>query len=115
MVQCPDVDMYIWILFLFLLSEVTPGSDRENTTVMGGKDLPPMTILEGNFVHTTMKPNHPSINEFYPQLYAKLAGLMDSETIYMCFEEWEKQTRRYQEVCFLLSGTLELSAKSSCS
>ena len=54
---------------------------------MGGKDLPPMTVLEGNFVHTTMKPNHPSKNEFYLQLYAKLAGLMDSETIYMCFEE----------------------------
>ena len=63
--------MYVSMLFLFLLSEVTPGSDRENTTVMGacsiaGQDLPSMTAFQGNFGETTYKPNHPSNYEFYP-------------------------------------------------
>ena len=111
--------VYTNVIFLFLLSEVTPGSDKENMTVMGacsvaGQDLPPMTVFQRNFVHTSWKPNHPSNYEFYLYLYAKQPGCMDSDTFYKCFEECEKQTRWYQEVCILLPGTLELGAKSSC-
>ena len=113
MVQFLIVDTYIWLLVLFLSSQVTPGADRENTTVMAacsaaGQVLPPMIVFQGKFVQTTWKPNHPSNYEFYPWLYANQSGWMDSDTFYKWFEEWEKQTRQYQEVCILIPGTLEL-------
>ena len=101
------------MIILFLSSQVTPGADRENTTVMAAcsaarQVLPPMIVFQGKFVQTTWKPNHPSNYEFYPWLYANQSGWMDSDTFYKWFEEWEKQTRQYQEVCILIPGTLEL-------
>ena len=89
---------------LFLIIQVSPGSDCENTTVLttcsgSGKFLPPMVVFPGQHVQTTWKPDIPSNHKNYPWIYANKTGWMDSSTFFKWFEEFEQKARTFKKVC----------------
>lgn len=112
---------------------MNPGADRENTTIMAavsasGRKLPPMIIFEGAHVQTTWRPEILKNSPNYPWLYANKSGWMDSETFYRWFEEWEKQTRSFEDnvleprlliydghLSHLWYGTIELAREKKVS
>ena len=80
--------------------QVTPGSDRENTTVLAtcsaaGKALPPLIIFSGMSVQTTWRPNIPLHDENYPWQYATKSGWMEYEIFYKWFKLFEEKTRTF--------------------
>ena len=84
-----------------------PGSDRENTTVMGacnaaGRDLPPMVIFEGLQVQSTWRPKVKPDAAYYPWIFSNKSGWMNSETFYKWFEKFEEETRVYKKVCIYI-------------
>ena len=88
-------------MYYFNFSQVNPGADRENTTVMAavpasGRKLPPMIVFQGQFVQTTWRPNIARDPEPYPWLYANPSEWMTSDTFFKWFKEWEKVSRSYK-------------------
>ena len=97
--------IYLKIFFFNnpFFQQVTPGADRENTTVIAacstaGQYLPPIIVFMGKFVQTTWKPNHRAYYDNYPWLYANPSGWMDSDTFFKWFEEWEIKTTVFKVV-----------------
>ena len=82
--------------------QIVTGSDRDNTTVLAavsasGVALPPLIIFQAKQVQSTWRPTTDPNHEYYPWLYANDSGWMKSDIFFKWFEEWEKQTRSFNE------------------
>ena len=104
------------IFFFFIntfFQQVTPGADRENTTVIAacsaaGEYLPPMIVFMGKFVQTTWKPNYRHNYNNYHWLHPNPSGWMDSDIFFKWFDKWEVKTRVFKVA--YISNSLKIYA-----